>query len=67
MKKRLIAIFLLIILLPLALITWLGGRSVKDEQERNRLRFQSVLNARLRDVDDRIQGILKKQEADFFH
>ena len=65
MKKRLIAIFLLIILLPLALITWLGWRTIKDEQERNRHRFEAVLSARLRDVDERIQGLLAKQEADF--
>ncbi len=65
MKKKLIAVYLLIIFLPLALITWLGWRNVKDEQERNRLRFEAVLLGRLRDVDERIQSLLHRQEAGF--
>ncbi len=65
MKKKLIAVYLLIIFLPLALITWLGWRNVKDEQERNRLRFEAVLLGRLRDVDERIQSLLRRQEAGF--
>ena len=65
MKKRLIAVFLLIIFVPLGLITWLGVRDARDEQERNRLRFESVLSDRLRDVDERIQSLLRKQEAEF--
>ncbi len=60
-----IAVYLLIILIPLALISWLGWRNVKDEQERNRLRLEAVLLARLRDVDERIQSLLRKQEAAF--
>ena len=65
MKKRLIVIYLLIVLLPLAFITWLGWRNVSDEQEGNRRRFEAVLSSRLREVDERIQGLLRRQEADF--
>jgi signal transduction histidine kinase len=64
-KKRLIAVYLLLILIPLGLISWLGWRNVKDERERNRLRLEAVLLARLRDVDERIQSLLREQEAAF--
>ena len=65
MKKRLIVVFLLILILPLGLITWLGWRNVRDERERNRLRFETVLSGRLRDVDEKIQALLHGREADF--
>ena len=59
MKKRLIAVYLLIVLLPLAFITWLGWTSMSDEQERNRRRLEAVLASTLQDVDERIQGLLR--------
>ena len=65
MRKRLIAVYLLIILLPMILITWLSWRNMQNEREHNRIRFQAVLAERLKDVDERIQSLLRRREADF--
>ncbi len=61
MKPRLIVILVLIVVLPLALVVWLGVRMARNEREMLRLRVQEILVSRLRDVDAEIQEVLSRQ------
>ena len=62
MKPRLIIILLLIVILPLAILGWLGVRIVGNEREIVRHRFRDVLEGRLRDVDARISQLLAERQ-----
>ena len=62
MKPRLIVIFLLIVILPLAILGWLGVRIVRNEREIVQHRFRELLVSRLRDVDARISQLLAERE-----
>lgn len=64
MKKKLIAVFLLIVLLPLAVISWLGMRSIGNEQEREHRRYADVLENRLKDMDKRIADLIELKEIE---
>lgn len=64
MKKKLIVIFLLIILIPLGLTTWLGMRNLDNEQEVNRRQFQEVLSKRLKDIDEKILTVFQTREIE---
>ena len=54
MKRRLLIVYLLIVLLPLAVLGWLGGRFVSNEREITQHRFRDILTNKLRDVDSEI-------------
>ena len=45
-------------MLPLGLLAWLGARVALDERELLAKRFEELLQARLRDVDAHIQGLV---------
>ena len=62
MKPRLLAIFLLIVLAPLALVGWLGVRVSRAEQQMVSLRFREVLTGRLQDADAVIAGVLAAKQ-----
>lgn len=55
MKRHVWLLFLLIVVLPLGVLTWLGTKVARDEQEMLSHRFQQVLLARLRDIDAQLQ------------
>ncbi len=61
MKPRLLAILALIVILPLALLTWLGLRVAHHERTLVELRVGEILAGRLLDVDARIQEVLSAQ------
>jgi signal transduction histidine kinase len=58
---------LLIVVLPLAVLTWLGTKVVRDEQAMVAHRFQQILLGRLRDIDGQMQqhlAVVQQQLAD---
>jgi signal transduction histidine kinase len=61
-KPRLLVIFLLIVLAPLALVGWLGVRVSRAEQQMVSLRFREVLTGRLRDADAVVAGVLAAKQ-----
>lgn len=62
MKPKLAIVFLLIVLLPLALVGWLGYRTARNEQEAVQRRFRELLTNRLADVRARITDYLQEVE-----
>ncbi|MFP4057721.1 MAG: sensor histidine kinase [Candidatus Brocadiia bacterium] len=62
MKPRLVAILLLIVLVPLALLAWLGLRLAHHEQETVERRFRDLLRGKLRDVDASIAALLEERQ-----
>jgi len=57
-QRRLIAILILLVCLPLVLLAWLGVRLARNEQELLDQRVEELLETRLRDMDSRIQQLL---------
>ena len=51
MKRRSLILMILIVLLPIALLTWFGLRIARDEQSMMQQRFRSVMQQRLDDVN----------------
>jgi len=62
LRPRLIVILLVIVILPLAILGWLGVRIVRDEREIVRHRFRDVLEGSLRDVDARISQLMAERQ-----
>jgi len=48
-KPRLIAIYLLIVLLPLGLLAWLGAELAREDQQRVAMKFRDLLTSQLAD------------------
>ncbi|MDK2970294.1 MAG: hypothetical protein PWP23_49 [Candidatus Sumerlaeota bacterium] len=63
MKPRLAILFSLLVLVPLAGLSWLGVRLAASEREAVDRRFEQVLETRLRDVDALISAHLETVEA----
>ena len=51
MQRRSLILMILIVLLPIALLTWFGLRIARDEQSLIQQRFRSVMGQRLDDVN----------------
>jgi signal transduction histidine kinase len=66
LKPRLIIILLLIVILPLAILGWLGVRIVGNEREIVRHRFRDVLEGSLREVDSRISQLLAERQRELY-
>ncbi len=64
MKPKLIAILLLLVLLPLALLAGLGVKVARDEQEIVQHRFGKLLAAKLSDVDATITRLIEARERE---
>jgi len=62
LKPKLIAIFLLIVLLPLLLLAWIGIRGARDEREVVQRRIRQLLTSKLWDAEAVIEGILQERE-----
>lgn len=65
MKPKLIAIYLLIVLLPLGLLAWLGSELARDERQRVQRRFLELLHARLDDRNQTMAGTIADREREF--
>ena len=64
MKFRLTIIFALIVLLPLAVLGWLGIRVARNERLMVEQQFNALVLDRLRDVDTSISSLLEQRERD---
>lgn len=56
MQKKLVVTLVLIVLLPVAVLGWLGQRMAHNEQQVVEAQVQALVQAQLRGVDDAIQG-----------
>ena len=65
MKPKLIAIYLLIVLLPLGLLAWLGSELARDERQRVKMRFLDLLDARLEDRNGTMARTISDREREF--
>lgn len=66
MKPRLIAIFLLLVLAPLALLAWLGVQAGTEEQRRVDERFQAVFSGQLADFEEQIGKVVGAAERSLY-
>ncbi|MGD0091591.1 MAG: HAMP domain-containing sensor histidine kinase [Planctomycetota bacterium] len=62
MKPKLAIIFLLIVLVPLALLAWLGARILTAERQVIRHQFVELLTSKLHDTDQAIAGLISERE-----
>ena len=62
MKPRLAIVFVIIVLAPLALVTWLGARFARSEQEMIEHRIERIALERLREFDGEIARMLGERE-----
>ena len=58
--------FLLILAIPLSLVSWLGVRSLTNEQARENQRLTAILENRLNDIDGQIYDVFAAKEIAFF-
>ena len=65
MRPKVIVLFLLLVLAPLAALGWLGARVSKDERENVRRQFDELLTAKLKDFDQALAGLLAERERQF--
>ncbi len=59
MNPKLVAVLLILVLAPLSVISWLGLRTARDEQQLVRHRFASLLGDRLADVDLAVSRVVE--------
>ena len=64
MRPRLLVALALLVLLPLVLLAWLGGRAARGEQARLRERFESLMTARLTEVKRGMAATIAVQERE---
>lgn len=58
MKPRTLIALVLMVVLPLVLLGWLGLRSAREQRELAESRLDQLLEARLNDLDRRMQAVL---------
>jgi len=63
-KPRLLAIYLLIVLAPLGLLTWFGFRLARDEREMVQHKYRELLTRRLQDISTPVTRYLGDRERD---
>jgi signal transduction histidine kinase len=63
-KPKLIVIFLVLVLAPLAAVGWLGVRMASSEREMVRVRFEELLASKLADVDGTIAKLIDQRERE---
>ncbi len=64
MRKRLIIILAIIVLLPLAVLVWLGVTLAQREQERAMMRYHRVLDGHLDDICNNMSRLIHKHERE---
>ncbi len=61
-QKKLIIILILIVTLPLLLLAWQGWKIQQDNKQLNSARFDSLVSARLSQVDTIIQSYFEEMQ-----
>lgn len=64
MKHKSNVLLLLLVLVPLALLGWLGSRVARHEQEDLYRRFEEILAGKLRDTQRTITAVIEEQERE---
>lgn len=64
MKPKLIIVYVLIVVIPLALTAWLGISLARNEQEMVAMRFRELLIAKLNDVASGAVNLLEQRERE---
>jgi signal transduction histidine kinase len=64
MKPRLLFIFTLIVIVPLAVLGWLGAKLVRDEQAVLEHRFSLLMESQLHGVDGEIANVLERWQRE---
>ncbi len=64
MRPRLAIVYLLIVLVPLALLGWLGAKLAREEQARVRESLRQVMQQRLTDLDGTIARLMEDLERE---
>jgi len=62
LNHRLLAIFILIVTLPILLLGWFGVKTMQDEHEILRHRFTELINQKLKGLDERIAAVVSRYE-----
>jgi hypothetical protein len=65
MRKRILIVFLFIVLVPLLAMAWLGFRLERDEQQLVRHRFETLQSERLRDLEAAVARTVEEVERTF--
>ncbi len=63
--KKLIIILILIVVLPLLLLAWQGWKINQDNKQLNNARFNSLVDARLNQVDTLIQSYFEEMQINW--
>ena len=66
MRPRLVIVFLLLVLTPLALLAWLGVKSAKDERRQVSERFRQVFDGQLADIETLIGKSIGELERQLY-
>lgn len=64
MNPRLLVIFVLIVVVPLAVLGWLGAKLVRDEQAVLAHRFARLMESQLQGIDGEIAGVLGRWQRE---
>lgn len=64
MKPRLVLVYCLIVLTPLALLAWVGSRMVKENQRQMQEQMERLLQGRLSDLSHTVQMYLRNREKE---
>jgi signal transduction histidine kinase len=64
LKPKLLAIYVLMVIVPLALLAWMGIVNLRHEQRSVQRRFDEVIQARLRDVDGTLSRFVQERERE---
>ena len=65
MKLRLAAILILLVIVPVALLVWLGTLVAHGEREAVRRQFSEVLTGKLDDAAESVSALIQQRERDF--
>jgi len=63
MNKKLVTLFILIIVLPLAMISWLGVGHLKGQQEVFANKYKGLLENQLMDISKDIEKLISRRES----
>jgi len=64
LRPKLIAVFLLIVLVPLGLITWLAVRTARNERTVIEHKLRELLMVSLRDAERAVVGVVQERERE---
>ncbi|MBI5091076.1 MAG: HAMP domain-containing histidine kinase [Candidatus Hydrogenedentes bacterium] len=64
MRPKLVIVYLLIVIAPLAAVGWLGAALARNEQTMVAVRFREVLTGKLNDTASNVAGLIEQRERE---